>query len=177
MFETFDNGGSSITSNHLYINEGLDGSPYHEVSTYDENSLSITINVNDIFGSMTVASGLTYSFTYAAQNVIGFGPVSNTLQVALARPPTTPAAPTFNVALSNRNQITVQWSIGVSVDTPVTGYRLYSDLGLQGDLFMIYNGDGNINKLFYTHTGLTTGLLYQYTVDVLNFNGPSGQSG
>lgn len=66
MFETFDNGGSSITSNHLYINEGLDGSPYHEVSTYDENSLSITINVNDIFGSMTVASGLTYSFTYAA---------------------------------------------------------------------------------------------------------------
>lgn len=55
----------------------------------------------------------------------------------------------------------------------MTGYRLYSDLGKAGDFFLIYDGYGNINKLFYVHTSLTTGLVYQYQVEVLNFNGPS----
>jgi len=41
---------------------------------------------------------------------------------------------------------------------------------------MVYDGFGNINKLFYTHTGLTTGLTYSYKIEVLNFNGPSQQS-
>jgi hypothetical protein len=58
----------------------------------------------------------------------------------------------------------------------VTGYRVYSDLGRLGDFFMIYDGFGNINKLFYTHKGLTTGLIYAYKVEVLNFNGPSFDS-
>ncbi len=58
----------------------------------------------------------------------------------------------------------------------MTGYRLYSDLGLKGDYFLIYDGFGNINRLFYTHTGLTTGLIYEYRVEVLNYNGPSEQS-
>ena len=68
------------------------------------------------------------------------------------------------------------WSIGASVDTPVTGYRVYSDLGRNGDYFLIYDGQGNINKLSYTHTNLTSGLLYSYKTEVLNFNGPSALS-
>lgn len=38
---------------------------------------------------------------------------------------------------------------------------------------MIYDGFGNINRLFFTHTGLMTGQIYEYKVEVLNFNGPS----
>ena len=66
--------------------------------------------------------------------------------------------------------------MGTSVDTPVTGYRLYSDLGLNGDYFMIYDGSGNTNKLFYANTNLNAGTIYSYKVEVLNFNGPSTMS-
>ena len=41
---------------------------------------------------------------------------------------------------------------------------------------MIYDGYGNINKLFYTHSDTVTGLIYEYKVEVLNFNGPSEMS-
>lgn len=64
----------------------------------------------------------------------------------------------------------------MSLDSPVTGYRLYSDLGKKGDFYLIYDGFGNINRLQYTHSELTTGLIYQYKVEVLNFNGPSDPS-
>lgn len=124
----------------------------------------------------TIASGLVYTFKFVAINSIGTSPDSDLLKVVLARPPSTPAAPGFNILKSNRTSITVTWSMGVSLDTPVTGYRLYSDLGLNGDYSLIYDGDGNINKLSFTHTGLTTGLVYYYKLEVLNFNGPSDLS-
>ncbi len=58
----------------------------------------------------------------------------------------------------------------------MTGYELYSDLGLSGDYSLIYNGASNSNTLSYTHTNLTPGLKYSYYVKVLNFNGPSAVS-
>jgi len=70
----------------------------------------------------------------------------------------------------------LRWNVGVSLDSPVTGYRLYLGLGKKGGLLLVYDGIGNINRLLYTHTGLTTGLIYEYKVEVLNFNGPSTQS-
>ena len=84
--------------------------------------------------------------------------------------------PTFDITASNRTMITVDWNMGTSADTPVTGYTLYSDLGLGGDFFLIYDGSGNINKLFYAHTNLESGLIYSYFIEVLNFNGPSDPS-
>ncbi len=176
LTETQDDGGSKILAYHLYINEGFDGTAYHKVSTYDGDSMVFTINAGDKFDSMTVTPGLTYTIKYVAQNVIGYSEDSDLLQVAIARPPLKPNMPTFDATRSTKTQITVLWQLGTSQDSPVTGYRLYSDLGLQGDFFMIYNGFGNINKLFYTHTGLTTGLTYSYKIEVLNFNGPSQQS-
>jgi len=158
--DTVDNGGSAIIKYHLYINEGLDGTPYHEVTTYDGQSFVYTLNVGQVLGTMTVTKGLTYTYKYTAENVIGMSDDSDQLQVAFARPPNTPVMPTFDETRSTRTQITVKWTLGVSLDSPVTGYRLYSDLGLQGDFFMVYDGNGNINKLFYTHSELTTGLIY-----------------
>ena len=96
--------------------------------------------------------------------------------MAIARLPDTPLAPTFITSMSNITAITVQWVAGISPDIPVSGYRLYSDLGLNGDFFLIYDGSGNSNKLSFTHSNLESGLVYQYKVSVLNFNGESPQS-
>lgn len=125
---------------------------------------------------MTVTTGLTYTIKFVALNIIGYSEDSDLLQVAIATPPSKPSMITFDETRSTRTQITVKWTLGISLDSPVSGYRVYSDLGLKGDFFMIYDGFGNINKLFYTHTNLTTGLIYEYKIEVLNFNGPSEMS-
>ena len=54
MRETSDDGGSTIISYHLFVNEGSDGSNFHEVTTYDGSSLQMTINVGDIFTLNTI---------------------------------------------------------------------------------------------------------------------------
>lgn len=65
--------------------------------------------------------------------------------MAIAREPSTPAAPTFDTTLQKRDQITVKWVTGTSIDIPVLGYRLYSDVGLNGDYYLIYDGSNNVN--------------------------------
>lgn len=58
----------------------------------------------------------------------------------------------------------------------MTGYQLYSDRGLPGNQFLIYDGDGATQIQEYTDSDLLQGVLYQYTLEVLNFNGPSEKS-
>jgi hypothetical protein len=47
LTETQDDGGSKILAYHLYINEGFDGTMFHQVSTYDGDSLVFTIHVGE----------------------------------------------------------------------------------------------------------------------------------
>ncbi len=61
-----------------------------------------TVNVGEVFGTMTVTSGLTYTFKYVAENVIGLSEDSDLLIVAFARPPSKPSAVTFDEARSTR---------------------------------------------------------------------------
>ena len=68
------------------------------------------------------------------------------------------------------------WEEGISVDIPITGYRLYSDRGLAGNQFLIYDGDGFTQVQEYTDSSLIPGVTYEYTLEVLNFNGPSDKS-
>jgi hypothetical protein len=70
----------------------------------------------------------------------------------------------------------LNWAEGASTDIPVTGYRLYSDNGLPGNSYLIYNGKGVSTTLSYSHDNLTKGTKYAYTVEVLNYNGPSLKS-
>lgn len=79
LSETTDDGGSSILSYHLYINEGVDGSAYHAVTTYDGSSLTTTINVGTVYGTMTVSLGLVYTFKFTAENAMGPSDDSNLL--------------------------------------------------------------------------------------------------
>lgn len=77
--ETQDDGGSPILSYYLFINEGYDGTSFHRVTDYDGNSLVYTVHVGDTYGTMTVTSGLTYTFKFVAKNVIGYSEDSDLL--------------------------------------------------------------------------------------------------
>jgi len=157
LLETENNGGSTISNYELYCNEGADGSAFHKITAYSGGASTYTVNVGDSIGGHTIAVGNIYTFKYVAINAIGSSEDSDQIQVAIARAPTTPAAPTFNSELSNRTVNRIEWVAGTSLDSPVTGYHLYSDLGLDGDYFLIYDGDGNTNKLYYSHEGLSPG--------------------
>ena len=171
-----DDGGTGIFAYHLYVNEGLNGSPMNEITAYDGTSLSHTIAEGDIVASHTIALGNIYTIKYVAENAVGLSQDSDLLYVALASKPDQPNAPTFDAERSTRTQIVLLWEEGVSIDIPVTGYLLYSDRGLPGNQFLIYDGDGSTQIQEYTDSGLIPGVMYEYTLEVLNFNGPSEKS-
>ena len=79
LSETTDDGGSPIIKYLLYVNEGSDGSPYTQVTSYDGSSLTITINVGANFSNNIITSGLIYTFYYVAENAIGMSDNSNLL--------------------------------------------------------------------------------------------------
>ena len=56
----------------------------------------------------------------------------------------------------------LNWVEGVSLDIEVTGYQLFSDNGLPGNMFLIYDGTQNTQKLSFTHEGLNSGTEYKY---------------
>ncbi len=89
--ETTDDGGSAIIQYYLYVNEGSDGSAYHEVDTYDGSSLTHTVNVGDVFSGNTISVGNIYTFKFVAENNVGLSLDSNLLQIAIARPPLKPS--------------------------------------------------------------------------------------
>jgi hypothetical protein len=82
------------------------------------------------------------------------------LIVALARSPDTPNQPTFDTADSNRFQNVLLWTVGTSQDIAVTGYKVYTDNGLPGNSFLIYDGTDNTEVMRYEHKDLTTGTPY-----------------
>lgn len=89
-----------------------------------------------------MTTGQLYTLKYRARNAVGFSQDSIYTYIALARPTETPQQPTFDPEESTRVMNVVNWKQGTSVDIPVTGYRLYSDNGLPGNSFLIYDGDG-----------------------------------
>lgn len=129
----------------------------NEITNYDQASRTYTINVGDTVGTHTITKGLIYTIKYVAENLVGVSTDSSLLYVALAERAQKPASPTFDLERSTKNQIVILFAEGVSNDIPVTGYRLYSDKGLPGNSFLIYDGDGVTQTLEYIDTNLLPG--------------------
>lgn len=66
--------------------------------------------------------GGIYRIKTAAANQLDLSDYSEELIVALARLPSTPVAPTFDLVLSNKFQNVLVWTAGESIDIRVTGY-------------------------------------------------------
>ncbi len=94
LTDTSDDGGSTVISYSLYMNEGTDGSDYNLIST--GTATTATITVGDIYGTHTVAVSKKYTFKYVATNAIDSSEDSDLLTVYMARAPNTPVAPTFS---------------------------------------------------------------------------------
>ena len=98
-----DDGGSGIISYHLFIDEGLFGSMFEEVTDYDGHAQTYSLNVGQVVGSITMAQSKFYTIKYLALNAVGLSQDSTYTYIALARAPQTPTAPTFNESKSTRH--------------------------------------------------------------------------
>lgn len=124
------------------MNEGVNGSPFNQVAGYDGSASSYVIRAGDVHGLHTIIAGGLYRIKTVAENAIGLSYFSEELIVALARKPEKPIAPTFDSVKSNRFQNVLVWQQGISIDIPVSGYRLYSDNGMPGNRDLVYDGAG-----------------------------------
>lgn len=81
--QSTDDLGSPITTYQLFINEGIDGSDFHEID-YDGISQSYQINADDIVDAFTITTGRIYRIKTVASNSIDTSDDSEELLVGLA---------------------------------------------------------------------------------------------
>ena len=169
-----DNGGAEVSSYILYADDG-DASQenFSPVASYTGSSLSFIL---DSTVETSFVTGETYRFRISAVNVIGEGPQSNYIRVALARPASPPTAPTINRDLSGTTSMFVQWEEGAAGDIPIVGYRLYMIAKGSGVETLVYDGSLNPLTTQYSVSGLTPGDYYAFYVVALDFNSESEKS-
>lgn len=141
------------------------GTQFTQVSSYTDNSLLHTISTG-------LVSGRIYTFKYRSQNVVGYSDFSPQVLYAVSTPPSKPAAPTKDMALSTLTSIYVRWSESSPTQVPILGYKLYMSEGTS-EYQLIYSENKNPLIREFNVTNLTTGSFYQFKVAAINFNGDS----
>lgn len=134
-----DNGGSSITSHELYIDDGAAGA-FSKVTSYDGSATSFTILQAT---ETALVSGRVYRVKLRAVNVVGSSEFSGITSAALAALPAQANAPARVTALSTESKLVLQWTPPSSSDSPggdIIGYRLEMDDGRGGEYSVIYDG-------------------------------------
>jgi len=179
---TSDNGGSAggaVFRYRLHVDEGTEGSVFHELTGYDGVASSYSVAAGAAHpsgGAAVFAAGTTYTFKLTAENEVGSSELrylAPTLRVALGSLPATPNTPTIVESGSSDTQLSLAWAAADQTETlPVLRFILWGDLGVPGNSHVIYNSTA-LSQLAFVHSGLVPGTLYAYWLQVENFNGPS----
>lgn len=159
-----DNGGSLIIAYKVYADTGdLAVNTFNYIGQTPDLQFTLDNTVLTQF-----VTGSKYRFRITAVNVLGEGEASNEVRVALAALPAKPAAPTIDRSRCTLTSLYVQW---VSPGADTTGYRLYMSEKGSGVFSKIYDGTTSRDTRYMNVTGLTTGKVYSFYVEAINFNG------
>jgi hypothetical protein len=125
-------------------------------------SVTVTGSPPTTSSAMTgLSNGSTYTFTVAATNAAGAGPVST--PSSPVTPYTVPSAPTDVTATPGNGQATVSWTAAGNNGSPIGGYTVVASPGGQTATV-----SGSPPGLTATVAGLTNGTLYTFTVAASN---------
>jgi len=138
IIESVDSKGVDVVSYGIYLDAGNDmTSAFSELADYDGLAATYIIDVNDGLG----APGSLYRIKVLAKNEWDIASeFSEELVVALGSVPAAPGAPVKVVEGSGANEIAVDWVQNAAETLPVYGYRLYSDLGVDDEFSLIFDG-------------------------------------
>jgi hypothetical protein len=123
----------------------------------------------------TLTSGTIYSFKFRAKNNVGHSEFSVARRFAASAPPVKPDMPTKNMGKSTQKSIFVEWAESLPSAAPILGYKLYMSAGTS-EYEVIYSSLENPLVRQFDVQNLDTGVLYQFKVAAINFNGDSEMS-
>jgi|GEM_PF-3432779 len=135
-------------------------------------ALSFIYEVGSVFTytDTSLTNGQTYYYEITAVNSAGESDPSNQTS---ATPAVTPSSPRNLTATFGNEQVQLDWLVpATDGGSAVTGYRVYGGTTSAGKALLIELG----TTLAYTHTGLTNGQVYYYSVSALNTNGEGPNS-
>ena len=77
----------------------------------------------------------------------------------------------------SQNRIDLSWSTPIDIGaSPILGYKIESKTSNDSDYSVLIQNTGIASDTTYSHTGLTSGLTYQYRVYAINSDGTSNPS-
>ena len=155
FYESSDGGGSRISGYELEIDEGIQGTDFSKVNSYDGTSLQHTLST-DISSGDGIVSGTTYTFRIRAQNVVGYSAYSTEVRYVISSPPDKPNIPTKDYTRSGMTFMYIQWSESLATETPIIGYSLYMSEAT-GEYNVVYSSSQNSLLREFNVTALTTG--------------------
>jgi hypothetical protein len=121
------------------------------------------------FAADEIVTGLIYTLRFKALNSKGYSEYSELLSVAAIDPPAKASTPVHDFSLSTRTSIYVSWQL--NPEDSVTGYLLFMDDGIGGDLEVVYDTVGyneHINS--FIATNLTASHQYKFRLQAYNYN-------
>jgi hypothetical protein len=159
------NGGDPITNFAYSLDGGTNWTTRSPAST----------NPTLVISGLT--NGTNYNLRVRAINSVGSGDAS---AIVVARPRTTPAAPTINSQTSGNQQLTIAFTAGSDGGEPITSYEYSTDRGTTWSV----RGDGGEASTTLTisalstdgTTALTNGVTYDVQVRAVNVVGSGDES-
>jgi hypothetical protein len=170
IIESIDSNGVDVVSYEIWMDAGDDmSSAFSEITDYDGLSATYTIDTDDGLG----APGTLYRIKVLAKNEWDVvSEFSEDLVVALGSVPASPSTPLKVIEASGANEIAVDWDENTGDTLPVYGYRLYSDIGLDDEYFLLFDGLNQPTVTYFLVINVSSPLLtYKFYVTALNFNG------
>lgn len=171
LFRTADDGGDEVIRYRLFRNEGGTSTEQVEIENYDGLSLTYTVTSADGISPSTI-----YQFRASAVNAYGESDPSDELNAGVSSFPAKPNAVRKVEEESDETSITLEWDASADTQLPVIGYLINLDDGTGVDSVQVYDGYNYPNVRKYLVTGLQTGINAGFTVQAINYNGPSEAS-
>jgi fibronectin type 3 domain-containing protein len=151
-------GGSPVTS--YTISRGAFPGPGAVLATVSGSTLTFT--------DSAVTAGTAYSYTVAATNAVGTGPLSNQVSATAY---TTPGAPTLT-ATGGANQVSLSWTAPATGGSPITAYWIYRGDASGTETLVQTISSGTV----YVDPGLLARTTYYYKVAAVNAAGTGALS-
>jgi hypothetical protein len=179
IVKTEDTRGVDILEHQILIDAGDDPTSAFRLldgaGSYDGLAATYTLTAAvDALG----APGTVYRIKVRAKNTDdALSEESEALVVALGAVPAAPALPFKDDAASGPGEIAVGWTPLAAATLPLLGYRLYSDLGLDDGLHLVYDGQNKPTVTDFLVSDVSGPLVtYKFAVTATNFNGEGAAS-